>query len=114
MRSAPRTSAANRPLGPRAQSARRRRIIRRACHPPVGPHRVAGERGDALLVRLAAPPVDGAANDALVEYLADIFARPKRDVTLLSGHASRDKLVAIAGVTPAQAAGILGAILSRQ
>ena len=45
---------------------------------------VAGTRGDALLIRLAAPPVDGAANDALVAFLANAFDRPRRDVTILS------------------------------
>lgn len=81
--------------------------------PRAGRTAVAGERGDALLVRLAASPVDGAANDALIELLADIFDRPKRDVTILSGHPSRDKRVAITGVTPDRATALLGDILNR-
>jgi uncharacterized protein (TIGR00251 family) len=60
-------------------------------------------RGDALLVRLAAPPVEGAANDALIRLLADTFDVPRRAVTLLSGERSRDKRVAIEGRTPAEA-----------
>jgi uncharacterized protein len=60
---------------------------------------VAGTRHGALLVRLAAPPVDGAANDALIALLAALFERPKRDVTIVSGHTSRDKRVAVSGVT---------------
>jgi uncharacterized protein len=66
--------------------------------PRAGRTAVAGTRGDALLVRLAAAPVDGAANDALIDFLAAIFDRPKRDITLVSGHTSRDKRIAIAGL----------------
>ena len=80
--------------------------------PRAGRTGVAGVRGDALLVRLAAAPVGGAANDALVAWLAAVFDRPKRDVTILSGHTSRDKRVAIAGLTDAQIAGRLGTILT--
>ena len=58
---------------------------------------ITGMRGDALLVRLAAPPVDGAANEALVELLAREFQRPRRDISIVSGHTSRDKRVEISG-----------------
>jgi uncharacterized protein (TIGR00251 family) len=80
--------------------------------PRGGRTKIAGVRGDALLVRLAAAPVDGAANDALVAFLADTFDRPRRDVTLISGHQSRTKRVAIAGLTEAQVAARLDVILS--
>ena len=60
--------------------------------------RVDGERGGAILVRLAAPPVDGAANDALVAFLADTLHVPRRDVTIVAGEKSRDKRVQIAGI----------------
>lgn len=50
----------------------------------------------ALRVRLAAPPVGGAANEALIGFLADLLALPKRAITLLHGHHSRDKIVQIA------------------
>lgn len=81
--------------------------------PRAGRTAVAGTRGDALLVRLAAAPVDGAANDALVAYLASLLDRPKRDVTIVSGHASRDKRVAIAGVAAAGIAARLSDILGQ-
>jgi uncharacterized protein len=64
---------------------------------------LAGRRGDALLVRLAAPPVDGAANAALIEWLSDFFAMPRTRVTIVAGERSRDKVVRLDGVTPAQA-----------
>jgi uncharacterized protein (TIGR00251 family) len=59
---------------------------------------VAGRRGGAILIRLAAPPVDGAANDALVKFLSDTIGIPRRAIRLVSGDKSRDKRVAIAGV----------------
>ena len=73
---------------------------------------MAGVRGDALLVRLAAPPVDGAANDALIAFLSTIFDRPKRDITLVSGHSSRDKRVAIADLGAADISIRLDALLN--
>jgi uncharacterized protein (TIGR00251 family) len=60
---------------------------------------VAGTRDDALLVRLAAPPVDGAANDALVGFLAARLHVPRRAVRIVSGERGRRKRVVIAGVT---------------
>ena len=80
--------------------------------PRAGRTGVAGARGDALLVRLAAPPVDGAANEALIAFLAGMFNRPRRDVSIVSGHASRDKRVAIGGVTPDAVAAVLDAAVS--
>jgi hypothetical protein len=73
---------------------------------------VAGLRGTALLVRLAAAPVEGAANDALITFLAGLFDRPRRDVTLVSGQKGRDKRVAIAGLSEQQISTRLGAILA--
>jgi uncharacterized protein (TIGR00251 family) len=58
---------------------------------------VAGEREGALLVRLAAPPVEGAANDALVAFLADALDLPRRNIRIVAGERSRHKRVAIAG-----------------
>ena len=80
--------------------------------PRAGRTGAAGTRGDALLVRLAAPPVEGAANDALVAFLARAFDRPKRDVRILSGQSSRDKRVAIDGLSDDAVARGLSAILS--
>ena len=65
--------------------------------------RVDGRRGNAILVRLAAPPVEGAANDALIAFLSDALDVPRRDVTLVSGERSRDKRVRIDGVDAATA-----------
>jgi uncharacterized protein (TIGR00251 family) len=63
---------------------------------------VVGVRDDAILVRLAAPPVEGAANEALVECVADWLGVSRRAVRVLSGERSRRKRLAIAGVTADQ------------
>lgn len=60
---------------------------------------VVGEHNGALRVRLAAPPVDGAANDELVKVLAKTFKVARKAVTILSGHSGRLKQVAIDGVS---------------
>ncbi len=59
---------------------------------------------DHFSARLAAPPVDGAANAALLELAARTFGVPKRDVVLTSGETSRLKRLAIAGDASALAA----------
>ncbi|HVZ76438.1 MAG TPA: DUF167 family protein [Gemmatimonadaceae bacterium] len=59
----------------------------------------AGMLGEAIKVRLQAPPVDGAANDALLALFADALRVPRRAVRLVSGHAGRAKVVEIDGVT---------------
>ena len=59
-------------------------------------------RDDALLVRLAAPPVEGAANDALIELLAERLGVARRDMRIVSGDRGRQKRVSIAGVSAAQ------------
>ena len=60
---------------------------------------LAGEYGDAIRIRLAAPPVDGAANDELVSFLSNTFAVARKSVTILAGEASRSKLIEIDGIT---------------
>ena len=64
-------------------------------------------RGDSLLVRLEAPPIDGAANDALIAFLATTFGVPRRAVGIISGERGRQKRVAIAGVTAAHVKSLL-------
>lgn len=82
------------------------RVIPRAAKNAVG-----GRRGDAIVIRLAAPPVDGAANEALIDYLAQLFEVPRRDIEILSGHKSRDKRVNIQGLPDAAVEARLSAML---
>ena len=58
---------------------------------------IAGLHGDALKIRLAAPPIEGRANDALLKYMSRLFDVPLRQVVLLQGEQSRHKVVAITG-----------------
>lgn len=61
---------------------------------------VAGVLEGALRVRVAAPPVEGAANEELVRFLARTLGVPARAVEVVSGHASKTKLVRARGVRP--------------
>jgi len=70
--------------------------------------KLSGRRGDAIVVRLAAPPVDGAANDALIAFLSERLQIPRRQIELARGAAGRDKTVAIDGLSPAEIARRLG------
>jgi uncharacterized protein (TIGR00251 family) len=76
--------------------------------PRAGRSGIAGTRDNALLVRLAAPPVEGAANAELIEVLAEVLDVPKRSVTIVSGTSSRQKRVHVAGISTACAASRLG------
>lgn len=68
-----------------------------SVHVQPGAKRTAagGTHGDALRIRLAAPPVDGKANAELVRFLARAFDVPLRNVAILRGESSRDKAVRI-------------------
>ena len=70
------------------------RVIPRARRNDFGPL-----RGDTVVVRLQAPPVEGAANRALAEFLAKRLGVRPTDVTIVSGERSRDKLVEVEGIT---------------
>lgn len=59
----------------------------------------AGFRDDVLVIRVAAPPVEGAANDALIEFFASTLHVPRRAVRILSGDRGRQKRISIDGVT---------------
>lgn len=60
---------------------------------------VAGQHGEALKIRLAAPPVDGKANDCLLAFLADRLGVAKSRLTLIAGTTSRAKRVGIGGLS---------------
>jgi uncharacterized protein len=67
--------------------------------PRAGRSGAAGTRDNAFLIRLNAPPVEGAANTELIDLLADLLDVPKRNVTIVSGERSRLKRVRVIGVT---------------
>jgi len=63
---------------------------------------IAGIHGEALKIRLSAPPVDGAANEALVTFLTERLALPRRAITIVSGAQSRAKVIEITGLSAAE------------
>jgi len=67
-------------------------------HPRARKNAITGIVGDALKLALTAPPVEGRANQAVIEFFAELFAIPRSSVTIASGEASRNKIVRIAGV----------------
>jgi len=75
-------------------------VVRFGVHvqPRSSRSEICGLHGEALKVRLAAPPVDGAANAALIELLADVLGVSRRSVHIASGQHSRSKVVEVAGV----------------
>jgi len=60
---------------------------------------VVGWRDDVLRVRVQAPPVGGRANQAVIELLAEALGVPKSQIAVQLGHASRDKLIVVDGLT---------------
>ena len=68
-----------------------------------------GYRDGRVLVRLAAPPVEGAANDALRAFLSEQFNCPRRAVSIVSGERSRVKRIAVDGVAAADAERVITA-----
>ena len=74
--------------------------VQRRVSPGAKRSEVVGRHGSAWKVRVRAAPEDGKANAAVVELLADTLSVRERDVQIVSGHASRDKTVALAGVRP--------------
>ena len=67
--------------------------------PRASRNEIAGIQGDMLRVRLTAPPVEGAANRALVKFLAEVLKVPERDIEIVAGHTGRQKVVRVAGLT---------------
>jgi uncharacterized protein (TIGR00251 family) len=69
---------------------------------------VVGERGGAVVIRVTAPPVDGRANAALCQLIAERVGLPKGNVTVVHGASSRDKLVRVDGASETQLRRALG------
>jgi uncharacterized protein (TIGR00251 family) len=76
--------------------------------PRASRSRIAGEHEGALRVRVAAPPVEGAANEELVRTLAKELKVPLRAVEIMSGHASRLKQVRVSGASGSALENLIG------
>jgi uncharacterized protein len=68
-------------------------------HPRAKKNAINGELGDALKVSLTAPPVEGKANDACIEFLASLLKVPRSSVTMAAGQSNRNKVMCVAGLT---------------
>ncbi len=64
---------------------------------------VVGEHGDAVKIKVAAPALEGKANDAVIEFVAEKVRVHRREVTLVSGEKSRDKLIEITSLDSVEA-----------
>lgn len=82
-------------------------VVKVRVQPRAAKSNLAGEMEGALKVRLTAPPVDGAANEACCKFFAEIFGIAKSNVEIISGHTGRNKLVRIRGVSEAKARALL-------
>ncbi|MGH9493508.1 MAG: DUF167 domain-containing protein [Candidatus Sulfotelmatobacter sp.] len=71
-------------------------------HPHAKKNAITGELGDALKVSLIAPPTDGRANEACIEFFAKLLKVPRSSVTIASGQASRNKVIRVAGLCAAE------------
>ena len=68
-------------------------------HPRAKKNAISGELGEALKLSLTAPPLEGRANLACIEFLAKLLKVPRSSVTIASGHTNRNKVIRVAGVT---------------
>jgi uncharacterized protein (TIGR00251 family) len=68
-------------------------------HPRARKNAITGELGDALKLSLTAPPVEGRANQACIEFLANLLNLPRSSVTIASGQNSRRKVIRVSGIS---------------
>ena len=68
-------------------------------HPRAWKNAITGEIGDALKLSLTAPPEDGRANEACIEFFADLLKVPRSSVTITSGENSRRKVIRVTGLS---------------
>jgi len=85
-------------------------IFRIRVVPRASSSEVAGIQGDALKLRITAPPVDGKANEECIRLLAETLGVKKVQVTIIAGHASRTKTVAVDGVKAKEIAAIIAVL----
>src|SRR5260221_7966165 len=82
-------------------------------HPRARKNAISGTVGDALKLALTAPPVEGKASQAVIEFFADLFQIPRSSVTIASGETSRNKVVRISGVNRAAVEQRLAQVLAQ-
>ncbi len=73
-------------------------------HPRAKRNAITGEMGEALKVALTAPPVEGRANEAVIEFLAEVLRVPRASVSIAAGQSSRNKVIRVRGLSAQQVA----------
>ena len=68
-------------------------------HPRAKKNTITGEIGDALKVALTAPPVEGKANEACIDFFAKLLEVPRSSITIAAGHTSRNKVIRVIGMS---------------
>ncbi len=89
-------------MGPKTRPSKNREeaaTLSIRIQPRASKNEIVRREGCGFKIRLTAPPVDGAANEALIRFLADTFSVPKSQVEIVSGHTAREKIVRINGVS---------------
>ena len=77
-------------------------------HPRAKKNAITGEVGDALKLSITAPPVDGKANDACIDFFAKLLKVTRSSVTIAAGLTSRNKVIRVAGLTAQQVRECIG------
>ncbi|MGH7581514.1 MAG: DUF167 domain-containing protein [Gemmatimonadales bacterium] len=88
------------PISPTANGV----LLRFRVQPRASREEIVGVAGDAIRIRLTAPPVDGAANEALVRFLSGRLQVSRSAVELVAGQTGRSKVVEVTGVSQREAA----------
>ncbi len=88
-------------------------VFRIRVVPRASRSEVAGIQGDALKLRITAPPVEGKANEECIRLLAETLGVKKGQVTIIAGHTSRTKTVAVEGVTAKELAARIAILQSK-
>jgi uncharacterized protein (TIGR00251 family) len=70
-------------------------------HPRAKKSAITGKHGDALKLSLTAPPIEGRANEAVIDFFAQLLRLPRSSITIAAGQMSRNKVVRISGITAA-------------
>lgn len=71
-------------------------------HPRARKNAITGEVGEALKLSLTAPPVEGRANEACIEFFANVLKVPRSSITIAAGQNSRNKVIRVSGLTSQQ------------
>ena len=81
-------------------------------HPRAKRNAITGSVGGAVKISLTAPPIQGRANQACIEFLAELLKLPRSSITIAAGQTSRNKLIRISGLSAAEVQARLASFVS--